>query len=199
MIKILQDNLNKREELFAVSEAKFDISNTVKNIIDDVRANGDKALYYYAEKFDNAKLSSLRVTSEEIDEAVSGVDPEFLDIIKKAATNIKEFHSKQLRKGFEIDKGDVITGQKIIPLESVGLYVPGGTAVYPSTVLMDAIPAVIAGVERIVMVSPPNKEGKINPVILATAYVAGVTEIYKVGGAGAVAALAYGTDSIPKV
>ena len=133
-------------------------------------------------------------------EAVAAVEPKFLEVLEKAARNIRAFHEKQLRQGFEAVSPDgIITGQKITPIEKVGVYVPGGTASYPSTVLMDTIPAVIAGCSRIVMVSPPNREGKIAPVILAAAKIAGVTEIYKVGGAQAVAALAYGTESIPRV
>ena len=199
MIKIIKDRLDKREEIFSAVCEKVDVSATVKEIIENVRANGDKALYYYAEKFDKATLSSLRVTREEIDEAISLVDPEFVEILKEAAENIREFHKNQKNDGFTIKKENgIVIGQKVVPVDRAGLYVPGGTAAYPSTVLMDAIPAKIAGVGRVVMVTPPNKEGKVNPVILTAASVAGVDEIYKVGGAQAVAALAYGTESIPK-
>ena len=199
MIKIIKDRLDKREEIFSAVCEKADVSATVKEIIENVRANGDKALYYYAEKFDKATLSSLRVTREEIDEAISLVDPEFVEILKEAAENIREFHKNQKNDGFTIKKENgIVIGQKVVPVDRAGLYVPGGTAAYPSTVLMDAIPAKIAGVGRVVMVTPPNKEGKVNPVILTAASVAGVDEIYKVGGAQAVAALAYGTESIPK-
>ena len=199
MIKIIKDRLDKREEIFSAVCEKVDVSATVKEIIENVRANGDKALYYYAEKFDKATLSSLRVTGEEIDEAISLVDPEFVEILKEAAENIREFHKNQKNDGFTIKKENgIVIGQKVVPVDRAGLYVPGGTAAYPSTVLMDAIPAKIAGVGRVVMVTPPNKEGKVNPVILTAASVAGVDEIYKVGGAQAVAALAYGTESIPK-
>ena len=199
MIKIIKDRLDKREEIFSAVCEKVDVSATVKEIIENVRANGDKALYYYAEKFDKATLSSLRVTGEEIDEAISLVDPEFIEILKEAAENIREFHKNQKNDGFTIKKENgIVIGQKVVPVDRAGLYVPGGTAAYPSTVLMDAIPAKIAGVGRVVMVTPPNKEGKVNPVILTAASVAGVDEIYKVGGAQAVAALAYGTESIPK-
>jgi histidinol dehydrogenase len=177
-----------------------DVSSVVSEIIDKVRLEGDNALKFYAKKFDGADLKSLKVTDEEINSAVSSVEPEFLEILKKASENIRIFHEKQKRDGFEIKKSDgIIIGQKIIPIERAGIYVPGGTAAYPSTVLMDAIPALVAGCERVVMVTPPGKDGKINPVILASAYVAGVTEIYKVGGAQAIAALAYGTETIPKV
>ena len=199
MMKIIKDALTCRQEIFNVKEEKVDVSNSVSEIIEKVKNEGDKALSYYTEKFDGLKLNSFKVTEEEIKEAVNSVDKEFLDILKEASENIKLYHSKQKRDGFEVNNNGVIVGQKIIPIERAGLYVPGGTAAYPSTVLMDAIPAKIAGCERIVMVSPPNKSGKINPVILTAAYVAGVTEIYKIGGAQAIAALAYGTESIPKV
>ena len=199
MIKIYNDNLTSRNEYFCGVDEKIDVSQTVKEIIENVKTNGDKALFYYLEKFDKATISTLRVSDQEIQDAVNSVDQQFLSVIKKAANNIKEFHSQQVREGFSITRNGVVVGQKIIPIERAGLYVPGGTACYPSTVLMDAIPAIIAGVERVVMVTPPNKEGKINPVILATAFIAGVKEIYKVGGAQAIAALAYGTESIPKV
>lgn len=200
MIKIFKDGVSSREEIFSVVEPKMDVSSIVSDIIEDVKLNGDKALYKYAEKFDKVTLSSLSVKKEEIENAAKSVDKEFLRILNDAAKNIREFHSKQKRDGFEIKRENgVILGQKIIPVDAAGLYVPGGTAAYPSTVLMDAIPAKIAGVKKVVMVTPPDKEGNVNPVILAAASVAGVDEIYKVGGAGAIAALAYGTESIPKV
>lgn len=199
MIKII-NTITEPNQLFARIEQKVDVSGIVTEIIDTVRKNGDKALYDYAEKFDKVKLSSLIVSKEEIIDAVNSVDKEFLTVLKKSAENIKLFHAQQKRKGFEIKNAQgAIVGQKIIPIERAGLYVPGGTAAYPSTVLMDAIPAKIAGCEQVVMVTPPNKEGKINPVILASAYIAGVDKIFKVGGAQAIAALAYGTETIPKV
>ncbi len=200
MIKVYYDGINSREQIFSVVEPAFDVSNMVKEIIENVVANGDKALYEYAEKFDKVKLDSLVVTKQEIEDAVKNTDEEFLRILKRAKQNIWEFHQKQLREGFEIKKENgIILGQKIIPIEKVGLYVPGGTAAYPSTVLMDAIPAKIAGCKEIVMVTPPDKLGNVNPVILASAYVAGVDKIIKIGGAGAIAALAYGTQTVPKV
>ena len=151
-------------------------------------------------KFDKAELTSLLVSKEEIDEAFDLVKPEFVEILKKAAANIRKFHEKQVRNSFIInDEKGIVMGQKIIPVDKAGLYVPGGTAAYPSTVLMDSIPAKIAGVKEVVMVTPPSKSGKVNPAILAAAKVAGVDKIYKVGGAQAIAALAYGTESIPKV
>ncbi len=200
MIRIIQEKLSLRDEIFSAKEEKRDVSAIVSEILDNVRVNGDKALYEYCEKFDKVKLDTLKVSEQEIQEAVLSVEPEFLEILKKASENIREFHAKQKREGFEIKKSNgVVVGQKIIPVDRAGLYVPGGTAAYPSTVLMDAIPAIIAGCERVVMVTPPAKNGKVNPVILASAYVAGVSEIYKVGGAQAIGALAYGTESIPKV
>lgn len=200
MIKIMKYGEVSNSEIFARSVPKTDVAGTVAEIIKNVRENGDKALFEYCEKFDKAQLSSLAVTKEEIDEALSLVEPEFLEILEKAAKNIRKFHSRQVRNSFIInDEDGIVIGQKIIPVDRAGLYVPGGTAAYPSTVLMDAIPAKIAGCREVVMVTPPTKDGKVNPVILAAAYVAGIDRIFKVGGAQAIAALAYGTQSIPKV
>ena len=184
MIKIIKDDRGSREEIFSVSEKKVDVSLIVKEIIEKVKAEGDSALKFYAEKFDKAVLKSLAVTEEEIKAAKEQVEPEFLAVIERAAKNIREFHQNQKRQGFSFQPSNGVTvGQKIIPIERAGLYVPGGTAAYPSTVLMDAIPAKIAGCEQVVMVTPPDKNGNINPVILAAAAVAGVDKIYKVGGA----------------
>ncbi len=200
MISIMKYSDISKEEIFARQEDKFDVSGIVSEIIENVRENGDKALIEYALKFDKAELTSLEVTEEEINEAFEAVEPEFLDILRSAAENITAFHKRQVRNSFIInDKDGVVTGQKVTPIEKVGLYVPGGTAAYPSTVLMDSIPAKIAGCEEIVMVTPPTFGGKVNPVILAAAKIAGVTRIFKVGGAQAVAALAYGTESVPRV
>lgn len=200
MIKIMKYGEVPNSEIFARSVPKTDVAGTVAEIIKNVRENGDKALFEYCEKFDKAQLSSLAVTKEEIDEALSLVEPEFLEILEKAAKNIRKFHSRQVRNSFIInDEDGIVIGQKIIPVDRAGLYVPGGTAAYPSTVLMDAIPAKIAGCREVVMVTPPTKDGKVNPVILAAAHVAGIDRIFKVGGAQAIAALAYGTQSIPKV
>lgn len=200
MIKIMKYGEVPNSEIFARSVPKTDVAGTVTEIIKNVKENGDKALFEYCEKFDKAQLSSLAVTKEEIDEALSLVEPEFLEILEKAAKNIRKFHSRQVRNSFIInDEDGIVIGQKIIPVDRAGLYVPGGTAAYPSTVLMDAIPAKIAGCREVVMVTPPTKDGKVNPVILAAAYVAGIDRIFKVGGAQAIAALAYGTQSIPKV
>ena len=200
MIKIFNYNPESMEKILNRSYSEADVSGAVREIIENVVENGDKALFEYCEKFDGAKLAALRVSEEEMAEALSQVSPEFIGVLKKSAANIRKFHEKQLRRGFEIsDTEGIVIGQKVIPIENVGLYVPGGTAAYPSTVLMDAIPAKIAGVKRLVMVSPVKADGKIKPDIAAAAAVAGVDEIYKVGGAQAVAALAYGTESIPKV
>ncbi len=200
MIQIIKSNLDTREEVFTAKEIKVDVAGVVSEIIDKVRREGDEALYYYLEKFDKVRPEPLRVSAEEIEAAVSKTDPEFVRVLEAAAKNIREFHEKQKNNGFRIEKPNgVIIGQKVIPVERAGLYVPGGTAAYPSTVLMDAIPAKIAGCERVVMVTPPSRDGSVNPAILVAAKVAGVDEIYKVGGAQAIAALAYGTESIPKV
>jgi len=200
MIKIYNYGEVSPEEIFARDNIAPNVADVVTNIIADVRENGDEALFAYALKFDKAELAALEVAPAEIDEAFAAVEPEFLEILKEAAQNIRAFHEKQRRTGFFIEKTDgSIIGQKIMPIEKVGLYVPGGTASYPSTVLMDSIPAKIAGCKQIVMVSPPGKDGKIAPVILAAAKIAGVDRVFKVGGAQAVAALAYGTESIPKV
>ena len=199
MIKIMKYGDVPAEEIFARGTAATDVSGIVSDIIEDVKKRGDEALLYYCEKFDKAKLSSLEVTAEEIDEAFSLVEPEFIEILKKAAENIREFHKAQVRNSFIISGDGYITGQKITPIEKVGLYVPGGTAAYPSTVLMDSIPAKIAGCKEICITTPPSANGKVNPAILAAAKIAGVDRIFKTGGAQAVAALAYGTETVPKV
>ena len=200
MIKILKIGEVSMEEVFARVNPTVNVESIVTEIIDNVRKNGNKALFEYCEKFDKAVLSNLLVSQAEIDEAVNAVDPKFLEILEKAAENIRRFHEKQVRNSFILnDRPGIVMGQKIIPVDRAGLYVPGGTAAYPSTVLMDSIPAKIAGVREVVMVTPPNSEGKINPVILAAAKIAGINKIFKVGGAQAIAALAYGTESIPKV
>ena len=200
MIRIFQVGQVDRKDIFARAVPQTDVAGVVRDILKDVKENGDRALFAYCEKFDGARLSSLQVTKEETEEALSLVEPEFLEILKKAAKNIRRFHEKQVRASFILNEEEgVVLGQKIIPVDRAGLYVPGGTAAYPSTVLMDSIPARIAGVKEIVMVTPPGKDGKINPVILAAASVAGVDRIFKVGGAQAIGALAFGTESIPKV
>ena len=200
MIKIFKYGEVDNGSIFDRTTKAASTEKTVSEIIADVRKRGDTALYEYSEKFDNAKLTSLEVSDEEFDEAQRSVDAEFLKILRDAAENIKRFHGEQVRNGFTIkgERGEIL-GQRIIPIEKVGLYVPGGTAAYPSTVLMDAIPAKLAGCSEIVMVTPPNKEGKVSAPILAAAKIAGITKVFKIGGAQAIAALAYGTDSVPRV
>lgn len=200
MIKIYKCGEVSPEEIFARCNPTASVSSIVEEIIAEVVKNKDAALKSYCEKFDGVSLSSLEVTREEIDEAYASVDEEFIAVLEEAAGKIRAFHEQQKREGFALkQENGVVIGQKITPIERVGLYVPGGTAAYPSTVLMNAIPAKIAGCKEIVMVTPPKKDGKVNPNVLAAAKVAGVDKIFKVGGAQAVAALAYGTESVPKV
>ena len=200
MIKIYRYGQVPNSEIFARDNIASGVEDTVAAIIADVRARGDEALYDYARRFDKADLAALEVTPAELETALAAVEPEFLSILTEAAANIRAFHEKQVRNSFVIsEKNGVVMGQKVTPIEKVGLYVPGGTAAYPSTVLMDAIPAKIAGCTEIVMVTPPARDGGVNPAILAAAHVAGVDRIFKVGGAQAVAALAYGTETIPAV
>ena len=174
----------------------------VNDIINNVRSNGDAAIFDYTKRFDGADInaSNIRVTKEEIEEAYTLVDPELIDVIRKALVNIREYHEKQRQYSwFDSKPNGTMLGQKVTPLATTGVYVPGGKAVYPSSVLMNVIPAKVAGVEKIVMVTPPGKDGKVNPNTLVAANEAGADEIYKVGGAQAIAALAFGTESIPKV
>lgn len=200
MIRIMKLKEIAPEEIFARSNPQVDVSAVVREILAAVRAQGDKALYDYCEKFDHVALPSLEVSQAEKDEAMQAVDPAFLEILRMAAENIRAFHRQQVRTSFILtDRPGVVMGQKIMPIEKVGLYVPGGTAAYPSTVLMDAIPAKIAGCREIVIVTPPGKDGKVPAAILAAAQIAGVDRVFKVGGAQAVAALAYGTKTLPKV
>jgi len=199
MIKIYEIGKISDAEIFAREEDVQNIGKIVKDILEDVRQNGDRAVMKYAEKFDGGAPTALEVTEDEIDKATKALDPAFIEVLKKSCENLKSFHKLQLREGFETKKENgIILGQRVLPLERVGLYVPGGTASYPSSVLMNCIPAVLAGVSEIVMVSPA-KGGIIPPAILAAARIAGVGKIFKTGGAQAVAALAYGTESIPKV
>ena len=200
MIKIMKYGQVPNSEIFARVTPTVDVAGIVADILYDVRKNGDKAVLAYCAKFDKAELDTLEVSKQEIAEAIDAVEPEFLEILKEAAANIRAFHSRQVRNSFVLaDRPGIVLGQKVTPIEKVGVYVPGGTAAYPSTVLMDTIPAKIAGCPQIVMVTPPGRDGKINPAILAAASIAGVDKIFKVGGAQAIAALAYGTESIPKV
>ena len=200
MIKIYDCAQVGEEEIFARENPTANVAEAVADIIATVRQKGDAALYEYARRFDKVELTALAVTEAELDQAFAAVDEDFIAVLRQAAANIRAFHEKQVRNGFFLERqGGAIIGQKITPIEKVGLYVPGGTAAYPSTVLMDAIPAKIAGCEEIVVVTPPGKDGKVNPAILVAAKIAGVDRIFKVGGAQAVAALAYGTESVPKV
>ena len=200
MIRIYEYGRADMDALLARRDNAADVRDTVAAIIADVRQNGDKALYAYEEKFDRARLTSLEVTQAEMDEALAVTEPEFMAVLERAAENIRRFHQQQKRSGFILnDRPGVVMGQKILPVDKAGIYVPGGKAPLSSTVLMDAIPVVIAGVPEVVMVTAPDSEGKINPAILAAAHVAGVKRIFKIGGAQAIAALAYGTESVPKV
>ncbi|MCQ2433456.1 MAG: histidinol dehydrogenase [Clostridia bacterium] len=200
MIKILKYGEVANADIFARAVPTVNVADIVSEIIATVRRDGDSALYAYCKKFDHADLTSLQVTEEEIEEAMNEVPARFIEVLEKAARNIRKFHERQVRNSFIInDEDGIVMGQKIIPVDRAGLYVPGGTAAYPSTVLMDSIPAKIAGCREVVIVTPPNAQGKVNPVILAAAKIAGVDKIFKVGGAQAIAALAYGTESIPRV
>ena len=200
MIRILNYREMGAQAIFARLSPTESVADKVSDILRRVREEGDAALLEYTERFDGVRPDSLAVTPEEMEEALTKVEVEFLTILEKAAVNIRRFHEKQVRQSFIInEENGIVIGQKIIPVDRAGLYVPGGTAAYPSTVLMDAIPAKIAGCREVVMVTPPGKDGKVNPVILAAAHVAGIDRIFKIGGAQAIAALAYGTESIPKV
>ena len=200
MIRILNYGEVENKDIFARISPMSNVEDIVSDIIHNVRERGDAALLDYTARFDKATLSSLAVSEDEIEEAFSSVEPEFIEVLKKAAKNITKFHEKQRRNSFIInDEDGIVVGQKIIPVDRAGLYVPGGTAAYPSTVLMDSIPAKVAGVKEVVMVTPPSADGKVNPVILAAARIAGIDKIFKIGGAQAIAALAYGTESVPAV
>ena len=200
MIRIMKYGETPNGEIFARSMPTVNVTETVAEILKQVRERGDEALREYTAKFDHAELESLLVSQEEMDEAMARIEPEFLAVLEKAAANIRKFHQRQVRNSFIInDEPGIVMGQKVIPVDRAGLYVPGGTAAYPSTVLMDLIPAKIAGAGEIVMTTPPGPDGKINPVILAAARVGGADRIVKAGGAQAIAALAFGTQSVPKV
>ncbi len=200
MIPIYEYGQVPNSEIFARDNIASNVEGAVTEILAQVAARGDEALREYTLRFDRADLTNLEVTEAEIDEAFAAVEPEFVAILEQAAANIRAFHEKQRRNSFVVaDQPGVVLGQKIVPIQKVGLYVPGGTAAYPSTVLMDSIPAKIAGCPQLVMVTPPGANGKVNPVILAAAKIAGVDRIFKVGGAQAVAGLAFGTETLPKV
>lgn len=199
MIRIMKSGETPASELFARTASDRDVSGTVAEIIANVRKNGDAALMEYNAKFDRAEGVALEVTPEELEAAVKAVDPEFLRVLERAGENIRAFHERQLQRDCILTRPDgSMLGQRIIPMQRVGLYIPGGTAAYPSSVLMNAIPAKIAGVGEIVMTTPAGG-GAVSPAILAAAKVAGVDRVFKVGGAQAVAALAYGTESVPRV
>lgn len=194
--EIAREEILKRNNLPDLKKAE----EAAAEIIAEVRKNGDRAVKFYTEKFDGAKLDNLRVSEEEIEKAYLEVGEYFIETLREAAANIREFHVRQKREGFSYTRPDgTRLGQRIMPLARAGVYVPGGTAAYPSTVLMDVIPAVVAGVNEIAMATPPGRDGRIKPEILAAAKIAGVSEIYKAGGAQAIAALAYGTESIKRV
>ena len=199
MIKMMKYGEVPSSEIFARGTAGTDVSDIVADILAEVRQKGDAALLAYAKQFDKADLQALEVSEAEIGAAFQKVEPAFIAVLQQAAENIRAFHRRQVRNSFVITGDGIVTGQKITPIAKVGLYVPGGTAAYPSTVLMDAIPAKIAGCKEICITTPALPDGSINPVILAAAKIAGVDRIFKTGGAQAVAALAYGTQSVPKV
>ncbi len=199
MIKIMKYGQVPAAEIFDRGADASSVADTVSEIIADVEKNGDEALYRYCEQFDGAALTSLEVSEEEWAQAMEAADPALIEVMKRSAANIRAFHQRQVRNSFIIsDQNGVVMGQKVVPLDRVGLYVPGGTASYPSSVLMNAIPAKIAGVKETVMVSPA-KGGVISPAILAAAKIAGVSRVFKIGGAQAIAALACGTATVPKV
>ena len=199
MMKIYRYGEVSNDEIFARPDMKTGVEDVVADIIANVRAKGDEALFEYCRKFDQADLTTLEVSEAEIDEAFDVIG-DFRRVLERASANIRKFHEKQLRNSFIInDEDGIVMGQKVIPMDKAGLYVPGGTAAYPSTVLMDAVPAKIAGVGELVITTPPGPDGKVNPYVLAAAKVAGVDRVLKVGGAQAIAALAYGTETVPKV
>ena len=200
MISIMKYGELPNKEIFARSMPTMNVADKVAEILKNVRERGDAALREYTERFDHAAPESLTVTPEEMQEALEATDKDFLAVLEKAAENIRKFHSRQVRNSFIInDEPGIVMGQKVIPVDRAGLYVPGGTATYPSTVLMDVIPAKIAGVKEVILTTPPGRDGKINQSILAAAKVAGADRIVKLGGAQAIAALAYGTESVPRV
>ena len=199
MIRIMKYGVEREDEIFSRSSSSKDVSGVVSQILKEVQERGDKALIEYTAKLDGALIDTIEVPRKEIEEAAASMDGEFMRVLEKAAENIRKYHKRQVRNSFVMtEENGVVLGQKIVPVAVVGIYVPGGTAAYPSTVLMDTIPAKIAGCKSVVMVSPPGKDGKINPAVLAAACVAGVDRVFRVGGAQAIAALAYGTETVPK-
>lgn len=197
-----KDDLNQLYDLLKQRsiEGQENVENVVSRILQDVLKRGDEALFEYTEKFDGVKLDPIEVTEKEMDEAFKAIDKNLLDVIKRAAENIRAYHEKQRENSWFMTKeSGIILGQKIVPLKRVGVYAPAGSAPLPSTVLMDVIPAKVAGVEEIILCSPPGKDGRMNPLVLACARLAGVNRAFKIGGAQAVGAMAYGTKSVPKV
>ena len=200
MIRIYRDGELNDSELLKRNEPKTDVAGVVAAILADVRAHGDEAVLRYTEKFDGVRLETMLVSPEEIDEALAATEPEFLDTLRLAERNIREYHEKQLRNSFFFTRpGGVVMGQKVLPIERAGLYVPAGTAPYPSTVMMDVVPAKLAGCAEIILCTPCARDGRVNAAILAAAHIAGVDRIFKVGGAQAIAAMAFGTETIPRV
>ncbi|MBP5755948.1 MAG: histidinol dehydrogenase [Spirochaetales bacterium] len=199
MIRILEYGVVSEDRIFSRSTSSRDVSDVVSAILADVKERKDEALRDYTLRFDGAKIDSIEVSKEEIENAAKSMDKDFMDVLKKAADNIRDYHSRQKRESFVVSEKDgVVLGQKIVPVSVAGIYVPGGTAAYPSTVLMDTIPAKIAKVDQVVMVTPPSEDGKISQAVLAAAFVAGVDRVFRIGGAQAIAALAYGTETVPK-
>ena len=200
MIRILKESETKREAIFTREDPVGSVEEPVREIIAQIRAKGDEALKRYTKEFDGVDITSVEVGQGAIDEGFRMADPMLVDILYRASERVAAFHQHQVRNSFLVNEEDgILMGQKIIPLERVGLYVPGGTAAYPSSVIMNCIPAKLAGVKEIVMVTPPGKDGKIPPNILAAARICGVNRVFRVGGAQAIAALAYGTESVPRV
>ena len=200
MIRIYRDGELNDSELLKRNEPKTDVAGVVAAILADVREHGDGAVLRYTEKFDGVRLETMLVSPEEIDEALAATEPAFLDTLRLAERNIREYHEKQLRNSFFFTRpGGVVMGQKVLPIERAGLYVPAGTAPYPSTVMMDVVPAKLAGCAEIILCTPCARNGRVNAAILAAAHIAGVDRIFKVGGAQAIAAMAFGTETIPRV
>ncbi|MGN1060636.1 MAG: histidinol dehydrogenase [Candidatus Coproplasma sp.] len=200
MLEIIKYEGQTAEELFGKrEEMTSNVENIVKDVIADVKTNGDKAVKKYSAKFDGYTGESLTVSEEEFEEAFKALPESFIQTLKASIKNITEFHKKQVKSGFEIDLGDRIIGQKVIPVTRAGIYVPGGTAAYPSTVLMNALPAKIAGVEEVIMATPVKADGKVKPEVLAASKLCGVDKVFKMGGTQAIAAMAYGTETVPKV
>ena len=199
MIRIMEYGVESDDRIFSRSTSSMDVSDVVSVILKSVKERGDDALREYTKRFDDAEIDSIEVPKSEIEAAAESMDSSFMSVLYKAADNIRNYHSRQKRESFMVSEKDgVVLGQKIVPVSVAGIYVPGGTAAYPSTVLMDTIPAKIAGVGQVVMVSPPGKDGKLSKEVLAAAYVAGVDRVFRIGGAQAIAALAYGTETVPR-